>query len=638
VGAGWLVLLLLAVSPAQAATIVVTSNADDMTANGNCTLREALEAANTDTAVDACAPGAGPDLIRFRPTLQDATILLTSGMLRVDSDVTLHGGSLNVSLDAAGASRVLVVESGATAEIINLTLTGGYAAGPGSGVRNRGTLMLTGSAVTGNQSTGSILGFGGGIFNEGGLLTLSESAICDNAAEVFGGGLYNNATGEVLLLDSVVCDNQTGGVDFGGGIVNLGTLTLERCIVRGNTSGFGGGIFNDGTMTVEQSTVRANESTSSSIGIGGGILNSGVMTLARSTVSDNDAGGIYNDGTLTLEQSTVSGNRAEGGAGILTSGLQGDGALALTQSTVSNNEAEVDGGGVFVAGGARLQTRGSIISGNIDAGLFNGADLITDPFTPPTITSGGYNLIGDVSTRNLSDFNEPGDLTGVTDPGLGPLSDNGGPTETMLPLPGSAALDASDAAICISAEDQRGPGFPRARDGDGDGTATCDIGATEAPTTPLPGYALLLMLPPGHLPPPASIATLRAPVAGADDFDNDGVPEIVVESKDPQGNSTLTAFTAATGTEVWSATSADYGCWPQNGRLRGFLNTDDDPNVEAILGGEGTLVIDTTTGKADFCLDDTYRHLAEQDVDGNGTLALIVVDTQMRQIQAWGWQ
>jgi hypothetical protein len=362
------------------------------------------------------------------------------------------------------------------------------------------------------------------------------------------------------------------------------------------------------------------------------------MTLARSTVSDNEAGGIFNDGTLTLEQSTVSGNRADSGAGITTSGAQGDGALALTQSTISDNEAESDAGGVYVVLGARLQTRGSIISGNIADGLLNGDDLFSDPFTPPTFVSGGYNLIGDVSTWNVSDFNEPGDLTGMTDPGLGPLSDNGGPTETMLPLPGSAALDASDATICVSAEDQRGAGFPRVVDGDGDGTATCDIGATEAPTAPLPGYALLLMLPPGHLPPPASIATLRAPVAGADDFDKDGVPEIVVESKDPQGNSTLTAFTAATGTEVWSTTSADYDCWPQNGTLRGFLNTDDDPNVEAILGGEGTLVIDTATGKADFCLDDTYRHLAEQVVNGNGTLALIVVDTQVRQIQAWGWE
>ena len=91
--------------------------------------------------------------------------------------------------------------------------------------------------------------------------------------------------------------------------------------------------------------------------------------------------------------------------------------------------------------------------------------------------SGGYNLLGLIGP-NIAVFPGAGDQVGVTDPKVGPLTDNGGPTFTQLLLSGSSALDAGDNSSCPVA-DQRGE--PRPQDGDGDGTDTCDIGAVEMP-------------------------------------------------------------------------------------------------------------------------------------------------------------
>ena len=129
----------------------------------------------------------------------------------------------------------------------------------------------------------------------------------------------------------------TGGDGFdGGGINNLGILTLKGSKVSGNAAGNrGGGINNLGTLTLKESAVSGNRAVD---GSGGGILNLGTATLKESAVSGNTArfygGGILNAGTATLKESAVSGNTAGGtGGGIFNDG----GIVTLEESTVSGN-------------------------------------------------------------------------------------------------------------------------------------------------------------------------------------------------------------------------------------------------------------------------------------------------------------
>ena len=237
------------------------------------------------------------------------------------------------------------------------------------------------------------------------------------------GGGFVVANGTTVILSGLTI---TGGARSGGGILNAGMLTLNYVEISGNVApmgGVGGGIWNyaDATLTLNNSTVSGN------------LAVRGVYDLGR-------GGGIYNLGTFTLDNSTVSGNDADDGAGIAN-----DGVLDLSGSTISRNFAELGLAG-GVSNNGTLTVRNTIIATNA------GQDLSGN------VTSLGHNLIGNTigSTGFRPDL---GDLLDL-DPLLGPLQDNGGPTQTMALLPGSPALDAGHSAGA-SLFDQRGPGFPR---------------------------------------------------------------------------------------------------------------------------------------------------------------------------------
>jgi hypothetical protein len=281
-----------------------------------------------------------------------------------------------------------------------------------------------------------------------------------------------------VTLSRMTFRNAAGTAD-GGGIYNcFGTLTVTDSIITGNrlqggngSFGYGAGIYNcpSSTLTLINTTISGNSAE-----VGGGICNGGALTIINSTFSENVArqhrgGAIANYGLLIITNSTFSGN--SGGSsglagGILNGGLfQSAGTLLINSSTFSGNIADKGrGGGLFNVKGSALVLQNSILANNT-GGNCRG-----------TITSGGSNLSSDESCG----FAGAGDLNGI-DPKLGPLQNNGGPTDTMALLPGSPAIDAGNPGGCTDGQghllktDQRGKPRPDKEDAGG-----CDIGAYES--------------------------------------------------------------------------------------------------------------------------------------------------------------
>jgi len=244
---------------------------------------------------------------------------------------------------------------------------------------------------------------------------------------------------------------------LGVGIENDGTLTLMNSAVSGNNNPNpegAQGIENRGTLTLMNSTVSGNDTW-------GGIHNYGIMTLTNSTVSDNacsvdcEGGGIRNEGTMTMTNSTVSGNTSDrDGGGIIHAR---DGTLTIVNSTVSGN--------IAMLGGTAIAVEGTMILTN----------TLIDGTCTNSVTSNGHNI---ESPGNTCGFDPDGtDQVDVTEGelNLGELADNGGPTMTHEPGPGSAAIDAIPGDACEVTEDQRGQPRPA-------GTTDpkrCDVGAFE---------------------------------------------------------------------------------------------------------------------------------------------------------------
>jgi hypothetical protein len=325
--------------------------------------------------------------------------------------------------------------------------------GLGGGIRNNnGALIIVSSEISGNTATskgepdGSI---GGGIYSVGGTLEVTNSTISGNHVNVGGGGIYGSGT----ITNSTISGNSAtpfiGNAGVGGGIWTQGVLTLSGCTVSNNVAELeGGGVLNFGTLTITSCTLSGNTAQGKHIPSpqGGGIDNyseSAWLEISNSTITNNLAGGggggIYNRaGHGTISYSTLSGNSGANGGAI------------LNRTT--------------------FEIRNSILnSGDFGPNIFNDGG---------TITSHGYNLSSDDGSGYLSGS---GDQIN-TDPLLGPLQDNGGPTFTHELLPGSPAIEAGDPNFTPSPlYDQRGPGFGRVAD------ARIDIGAFEVQgVTPSP--------------------------------------------------------------------------------------------------------------------------------------------------------
>jgi predicted outer membrane repeat protein len=304
--------------------------------------------------------------------------------------------------------------------------------------------VLINATISGNQAEK-----GGGIESghNDGEVTISGGTISNNTASLQGGGIYNKDI--ITITGTTISGNHA---PEGGGIHNLGpgVLTISLSNIQDNIgSQTGGGIFNLGQMTVEGSTVSGNQAPE-----GGGFKNMSNLSITNSTITENTAaesgGGIYSresGSVLTITNSTISGNTVttiRGSAIYLA-----EGSLEINYSTITNNSGGSTSGAVFTIP-STVTISNSIIAEN-PAG---------DCSFPAGVTINDANIDGDGSCLGFT----------ITDnPQLGPLDNNGGPTFTHALLPGSPAYDTALGAC--PATDQRGA--PRPYD------TACDIGAYE---------------------------------------------------------------------------------------------------------------------------------------------------------------
>ena len=383
-------LLLVVIQPpvARAAAITVNSTAGTKVTDGACTLREAIENANNDAATwPDCAAGSGADIISL-PSGATITLLVVdngagtvnaNGLPAITSDITINGNDAIIERSSAGGAPNFRI----------FQVLGGA------------TLTLNNATVRNGRANDGAPGSGGG----------------------YGGGIRNNGT--LNVNNSTISGNRTGDGGWGGGgggIGNAGTLNITNSTISGNRTGngssgaggFGGGILSEsGMLNLTNSTLTGNTTGNGASwdGFGGGVsLSNSSANITNCTIYNNTAGalsswggGIYREGTgaLYVTSTTVAGNTANNGGGVFGNG----GTSTLKNTIVANNTASPDSncgranGGTIVNGGNNLDSGTSCGWGSINGSMSN------------------------------------------TNPLLGALANNGGPTQTMALLPGSPAID-----------------------------------------------------------------------------------------------------------------------------------------------------------------------------------------------------
>jgi hypothetical protein len=441
-------LLLALAQGAEAATINVTTNVPDISADGKCSLIEAIINANDDAATHPdCAAGSGADTIVLpKKSTHTLTTFYGSppalrGLPGITSAITIEGNGATI----VGHSFLVTFPVDASGDLTlkNLTARSGRFA-----ATNAGSLTIQNSTIANNGNT----------------------AIYFQGFFINGGGVYNS--GSLTVVQTTISGNFSNGEQtvrgFGGGIKNSGSATIEQSTIAQNRAETAAAISNSGTMTIENTTVSGNAAANQRISppgvLGGAINNAGLLRIVNSTISGNSAtalapfadalgGAIYNSGDLSVESSTVSGNTAAAtnvtylgdalGGGIFNGTSVGGGSLNLDRSLVSGNHAATAGREVY--------NRASISVDDFNLFGYNG-DAGVVGFTP------GASDIVPAAGVALNDI-------------LAPLKDNGGPTETHALVKRSPAIDATPVDSACPAEDQRGVTRPV-----GDG---CDIGSFE---------------------------------------------------------------------------------------------------------------------------------------------------------------
>jgi CSLREA domain-containing protein len=401
----------------EVTTIVVNTMTDENNTDGDCSLREAILAANADTSVDACPAGNGDDTIVVPAGTYTVTIpgqsenAALTGDLDITANVVIVGaGAASTTIDGGGEiirDRVFnVIGSDTIVTIGGMTIRNGVPGMShyGGGISSDGQLLLVGVTVRDNST-----GIGGGVYSDGSL-TVIDSTFTGNVVDSSGGGIDSGHHASTLTItNSVFSDNVAG---LGGGIAHEGgNMSLTGSLVNHNTAE-GGGQLGGGVSVRAEATAVISDTVISdnTAGGGGGIRNSGTLTVANSLVSHNVAiigGGIANSGLLVLTDSLVTGNTADRGGGLYNYTYNADsdtGMMTVTNSVISDNEAtrndpDYGGGGLFNTGtgGAVAVFVNSALTGNTSRYSHGGA-IYNDHFGQVTLVNS--TLSGNVALKD----------------------------------------------------------------------------------------------------------------------------------------------------------------------------------------------------------------------------------------------
>jgi hypothetical protein len=310
--------------------------------------------------------------------------------------------------------------------------------------------------------------------------------------------------------------NSTQGYssnDGGGGLANKGTLTVSNCIFSGNSAPFfgsspsvGGAILNGKQLTVSNCTFTGNTAA----GPGGAIFNGGggLAIISGSTFTGNTAGAnggaILNNDDMLVINSTFSGNSAGNSAGAIASG---HGPLYVISSTFSGNFAGKSAGAIGMGNPSNtgLFLADSIVSGNWlgTSSTVSKYDDLDDKTGSTTWSGAGSNYGGNI----MGYYNSPTATAPTPAINLAPLGNYGGPTQTMVPLPGSPAICTGVAGAVEYfgfTGDQRGYGYdPNCPAGSG----SADSGAVQT------NYAISFTTePPASISEGVAFTSANAPV------------------------------------------------------------------------------------------------------------------------------
>ena len=446
----------------------VTTNTDVINAtDGQLSLREAVRYANTY----------GPATIVIGDPVYATTLpLLTYTLSRAGAnEQAAANGDLDIttSIIIQGAVNPLgipTINANALDRVFEI-------------VNASSGLVLDNVKVTGGSLT---TGNGGGILNNGGRLTLQNGSIVtgNSAGAGSGGGIYSTSalTNGLSIANSSVTNNTAG---IGGGIylIGTGTVSITNSVISSNTAttGSSGGIYDglSGGLTIDSSTISGNTAQGTAAGAYAGgiyVMDAGINLILNSTISGNSAngtlggGGVYHNqtvasgGSLTIKNSTISGNTALGtgakGGGI----FQNQGTMYVDFSTIYGNSAAASGGNISASAlsTSNISLYNTIVANPVAGGNINNV---------AQVTSVGYNLFSDSPSAAIAV--SPGVLIN-TNPLLGTLQNNGGPTQTLAIDTSSPAYNVGDPNVTGAPTfDQRGAGYTRIRG------FNIDIGAYE---------------------------------------------------------------------------------------------------------------------------------------------------------------
>ncbi len=425
--------------------------------------------------------------------------VITGNQATVRTNGSFGGGGVFVNGGTVNVSNTAITNNTITFTDVTMPVGANDDSGGGGLYSAGGDVTVAGSDVSHNtvdQASSSGDNGGGGIYSGGGAVEVDASTVLGNSVHITSDSSGDNGGGGI--------HSEGGGVSLSGSTVNGNSFTIGSS--TGGDNG-GGGVYEDGGAvavvfsSIDGNTLTLQNDTGGDDGGGGLASQGGDIAVTFSSVSNNtsnitDSGGddgggaildeggdnVYLTSTFSGNSMTISGSGSDNGGGA----IYNFGDSLIGNLTIADNGINAPAGAILNRGQA--QFKNTIVAGNTSTPAGNCAGT-------GTFASAGFNL----ESANSCGFNATGDLVN-TDPHLGPLQNNGGPTPTQALPAGSPAVDAGDCSPLAGTPpltiDQRGTARPQPAGG------RCDIGAFELQPAPAPPPA-----------PPAAVPGTPAPTS-----------------------------------------------------------------------------------------------------------------------------